>query len=835
MEIICVNCGKSLKENVKFCVHCGAKVQPETAKIMNEEARVCACGLPLKPGAKFCTACGKRIEAVAEIKKSENEGLCECGAINIAGAKFCTKCGKPRSQIVLGIKEEQVVEKQSSVHVAQHEPLPEPSIRAVPTARIKKNKGLRWAAIIVVVLGLGAGAYFAYDTFLGGIRKKLLIEQKITVSDKDQTVAYEDDISVTVPYGLIDKEETMSISSVKGLPDIDGVKMMDAYEVNISNVQQLDGFIEITMSYDPTEIPSGMSATEALTCMYYNEAASAWEPIPYEINESENQITVYTPHLSIFAPGVAGEAVVPGPMMKIKKVRFPAGDMLSEDQVKQTLTAYGSGGSNGTKEGLTAGWDFVNEWFGLTSNASSFVENVLEVEALKGCNEIATEVGLGFALVQAAIDFGSGKKDKAVLELTKNLGNYAIGKIFSTTAMNIAMIGVFAIDYSLNKLATTAISDRNAIYEKAYALYYSDKEKSEHINSVWWYKKLKALARKSNKPSEAGDIIQKFLNDYVTEFWQNELTVAQYQERVMSQHTATGGGGLNQQLMNDISNNQLASIVNTLDKSGVFDRIMKELRLEAMGKLYDQLCKMQTQLNIEYSIKVIVKKDQDAEEYGEISLANLPIRFIVSNAAHKDLWKGTTDKNGEMDFRCTALGYVDAGCPSSVEVEIPNPVAGEEPEVFSGELKLGSSGKTTIVEILIGTPKLEGTWKLDATCTFAKLDASLQYMDAMADLYGSGDEYRKARAETTESMKGQKAQFPDLVMDGMEYIWKVTKESGFVVITSPDFDNKNSLGGTQYRIKFNGRKQFTGTIETRSYLGDKENIMKFDVIGTRIK
>lgn len=847
MSLQCSQCSKSIPEGKKFCPYCGSKIQTEKQKDFN-----CSCGKELNPEKKFCASCGAKnplfVQPSVQLKSepsptpAESPKQCSCGADHPKTGKFCIQCGKPllpineSSPIPTNTIHQPISATQNSVHVQKHDPLPEPSVKAVPTKRKQKNKGLRWAASILLIIGIGVGGYFGYDYFFGGIKKKLLIEQKIVPSEEDQTVSYKNDISVTVPFGLIDSEETLSISSVKGLPNAEGLKMFEAYDVSISNVTTLDGYIEITMKYDPSKIPTGMSPSRALTCMYYNEVSAMWEPAPFMINESLQQITVYTPHLSIFAYGAAESKIEPGPMMKIASVPFPAGEMLDEKKVIETLSMYSSSGDGSASgKGYIAGWEFVTEWFGITAQVSTFAENALEVGALQGCNQIATEIGIGFALVQAAIDYSNGKQDKAVLELTKNLGNYAILKIFNTAAINVAFVGVFAIDYSLNKFATTAISQKNQIYIDAYQLYYKEKRQKEKINTIWWYKKLKGLARKSKSPTESGDIVQKFLHDYVWEFWNDETTVAAYMDRITSGHGFTGGGGLNEKLKTDISNNHLSEIVHVLNETGIFERIIKELRIEAQSKLWDQLNLMKDKLNIIYNINVIVKLDPECEDYKEISVSGLNIRFVTSNPAHKDLWKGKSDSSGEMFFQCTALGYVDAGCPTTVEVEVPSPTAGGEPEIFSGEMKLGSSGKTTVVEIIIGSPKLEGTWKLDATCTFAKLDASLQYMDGMADLYGSGDEYRKVRAETTESMKGQKGQFPDLVMDGMEYIWKVTRENGFIVITSPGFEDKKGLGGTQYRIKFQGPKKFTGTIETRGYLGDKENIMKFDVIGTRIK
>ncbi len=405
----------------------------------------CSCGKELDTAKKFCTSCGlpnPLFTAKPEVKTkpkpvipSVSSTHCDCGAEYPATGKFCVKCGKPLSVVATPqtvaippvVKSEQEVQQ----------------VKLNPEKKKSGKKFLKYAAVFIVICVILTGGYFAYDMFFGGIRKKLLIEQKIVPSEEDQTVKYENDISVTVPFGLIDTEETLSISSVKGLPDTEGLSMLDAYEVKITNVTEIDGFIEITIKYDASKIPSGMSASRALTCMYYNESTSEWEAVPFMIDEASQQMTVYTPHLSIFAYGAAKEKVKPAPMMKVATVPFPAGDMLEEGKVIKMLQMYGGGSEvSATGQGMLEGWAFVNEWFGITAQVSTFAENALEVGALQGCNQIATEIGLGFALIQAAIDFSSGKKDKAVLELTKNLGNYTVLKIFNTAALNVAF-GVF--------------------------------------------------------------------------------------------------------------------------------------------------------------------------------------------------------------------------------------------------------------------------------------------------------------------------------------------------------------------------------------------------------
>jgi hypothetical protein len=438
---------------------------------------------------------------------------------------------------------------------------------------------------------------------------------------------------------------------------------------------------------------------------------------------------------------------------------------------------------------------------------------------------------LSFALVQCAIDVASGKTGKATLELSKNLYNYWAIKLINTSAINLAFVGVFAIDWSLNKFIQEAINERVNIYQKSYDLYYQEKRKKEKINNVYWYKKLKRTMRSVKDPNQASEAVINVIKDYVWEFWQDESIVGEYMGRVNKATGFTAGGYLNEQLKKDISGDHLASIINTLNKTGVFDRIVKEIRLDMQGKLYDRLCYVQKELNSMHHIKITVKQDPEDEEFDDINLSDLPLQFTVSNPVHKDMWKGKTDKNGEMEFYCTNLGFLDAGCPEAVEVTIED---GEDNEVvFSGPLNLQKAGKTTVVEIIVGGPKLEGVWSIDAVCTEAVLNASLQYVESFAEDLGAAEEVAEGKKETTNAMIGKKIDVPDVDFDMIMPIWDKSKEGKYHVISSPGFEDKDRLGGTQYKVMLTGRNSFEGTMETRSNFGGKANIMKYKITGKK--
>jgi len=79
----CPKCGATLPENAKFCLECGAKVEPPAPP-----AVVCPkCGAKVA-GGKFCLECGAPLTPPTCPK---------CGKPVAAGAKFCGECGEKLS------------------------------------------------------------------------------------------------------------------------------------------------------------------------------------------------------------------------------------------------------------------------------------------------------------------------------------------------------------------------------------------------------------------------------------------------------------------------------------------------------------------------------------------------------------------------------------------------------------------------------------------------------------------------------------------------------------------------------------------------------------------
>lgn len=67
----CPKCQNENKENAKFCVKCGCRLEPAASGSPGAENQTCSkCGAVLTPGAKFCTKCGTPVEKKETVEQT---------------------------------------------------------------------------------------------------------------------------------------------------------------------------------------------------------------------------------------------------------------------------------------------------------------------------------------------------------------------------------------------------------------------------------------------------------------------------------------------------------------------------------------------------------------------------------------------------------------------------------------------------------------------------------------------------------------------------------------------------------------------------------------------
>ena len=66
--MVCVNCGNSLQQGMKFCNKCGTEIEEENLK---QKIFCSSCGKELKLESRFCGGCGRHVKV--DIKKIEDK------------------------------------------------------------------------------------------------------------------------------------------------------------------------------------------------------------------------------------------------------------------------------------------------------------------------------------------------------------------------------------------------------------------------------------------------------------------------------------------------------------------------------------------------------------------------------------------------------------------------------------------------------------------------------------------------------------------------------------------------------------------------------------------
>jgi len=536
-----------------------------------------------------------------------------------------------------------------------------------------------------VIAAVAALALAGCRLFGGGITRTLLTSKPLDAdTTKVQTVEVAGELSVRVPPGAISKSGTLKISSVKGAPvPAYGKAVHKAFDVSLGEQHKLDGLVEIEIPYPTSIVPAGKKPRQALAALAYDEWKRTWEPVSYQFDRRRSSITIAADHLSIFAY-ISRSDVEKSPMAKVAAPPFPYVVEFDDKGAAEAILEAAGG-----KDAVGKGFEAANDWLGIGSNVGTFAEEAMGVESLKVLNEAATRIGVGFALAQLALDLANGDDKAAAANAAKNAAYYAVGKL-GTQAMKIASVGVFAIDYSLGKFAQTALAGRYEIYDKAFRLYYAGEGKR---NGVVWYKKLKAIVDRGMPPDQARAAIAREIDEHVREFWSDETRVADYQGRVMTTGWS-GGGGLNEAVKKQISDNYKAELLNS-SLSPVFLHLEKTVAEEQKKKLYTDIQTLAQAYNAVTDLSIKVEPSSDADK-----IDNLAVSIAVSG--DPKLWSGQTDKKGEWSMKCTTLGYLMYGAPKKVKLTIPPAKPGDPPTVQ--EQPLVYTAGTTRVVFRLGRP-----------------------------------------------------------------------------------------------------------------------------------
>jgi hypothetical protein len=208
------------------------------------------------------------------------------------------------------------------------------------------------------------------------------------------------------------------------------------------------------------------------------------------------------------------------------------------------------------------------------------------------------------------------------------------------------------------------------IYQEAYRLYYS---KEARRTAKDWYNTFLPMARTAKTPAELNALVMAEIDHYCAQFWQDETVVAFYQDQAQK-NGFTGGGGLNQSIMNEISNNQKFELLQgTLQP--VFSNISRKMAIEREEQVRKELDAIAKELNKIVTIQLFESANDsvDPKAYKSKYAGYIArIAPLADEVMDKEKWQQVIDNQGKASLPFRILGHIMAGAPNKIEIVSPD-------------------------------------------------------------------------------------------------------------------------------------------------------------------
>lgn len=474
-----------------------------------------------------------------------------------------------------------------------------------------------------------------------------------TIAFSEEETVVEDDnglFQLVLPPALSEEEIEFSIKAIDGgtITNMDlfpeGVDTVQVFEVYLGDMHELPGVAEMTMPYRNQRVPDGTSPQEYISAMSYNDQSKEWEYAYYTVDEANNKVTIKTTHFSNFA-------ITYGDTHLANKVND-----LEAGEIAKELRISAAGEAPDPKSALYLGWSEVNNYMGFVGQGAGFPEELtkqmgfLANSNLEKLNKGLTQYGYAAIFIQYFHDIATVETDhqkaKAAFTSTRNAVSYGISK-YAFSALKIASIGTFFIDYSLNAFVEAAFQGSEDAYYKMYEQYYGGKDMGAKSRIYWRDRLLEVVRNPENE--DIWVAVDELATDYLYTIWDDEGALA----ILMQENDKLGFGGLNE----DMKDRLMAKYKPWFYESRIIPamEMVEEIYLE-QTKLERQVevARLEKELTIAYMIEVAFKLPRDVEEFDS---SKVKMIFADDEGQVFVTSEDVEAKRNEIGVRHSALDY----------------------------------------------------------------------------------------------------------------------------------------------------------------------------------
>jgi len=665
----------------------------------------------------------------------------KCGNELHTGSRFCAKCGAaikaaPMNTAPVAPPPQAVPPQAQNYTPPQAKPKAPPKSNAAPTtpkrqksaAAPKRNGGRNTLCIVLsvlLVIQIAAVALYGWPGFLvgGGIGRS----DSFTLQPGQTAIETKNGAAVDFgPYNAMDGETV----AVKELPaDTESIEdgTRRAYTITAGERSEFDGLITITLPYSENETDPGDEEGSVLA-EYHNPETGEWELVDYTVNTEANNVVITTDHLSDYCTVTLRDAGSPYALLS----KFSSRQMDNEtamailrefEQTGQTGEVGDSFLRSFYKQFLPLQYQQypANAEAELVHEVIGWLTDVSELAAQGGGYKQAANVleksgymllGLSaLSLGDTMIDAYKGNESAETVAAEAYKLSYNVGvavldyKRITTGMVQLSMLGVIALDYSLNKFMVAADQTyKDALFNVVIAY----NEEIHPWTDAEWYARIMGLYKnRGDDPEKFNAALDGIMENYSSRYFfdnPEEQLVATNQAGL---HTYTTGILPETEAAKEYCISQYKARLGEKLQPVLAD-VVKKIQYDSRKSFSGNAQELRQALNAPLEFEVVEEiPDGEKSKY-----AGCTVVLSRPNAPIIDGWMAALDKDGRVSLDATIVGYIQAGLPTQLRLWNKGDDPNEDAPVLMQEFKV--TEKRTVIPLGSTdiTPKwFEGSWQ----------------------------------------------------------------------------------------------------------------------------
>lgn len=519
---------------------------------------------------------------------------------------------------------------------------------------------------------------------------------KMELANPEEFIVNEDNyiveaagFTIEVSPTIMDGDTKLSVSKATQAPwMISTDDHVTAVKVQVGNLSEYSGVVKI-------RIPVNFGKGQTMVAGQWSESDLDWEPALCEYDKVKGEAVIWTD-----TPGTFGVTVKSG-----------ISALTRADNKKSTFGPFIVSRANTRHAGIYENTYQYIDWedppylvfdallanlFGgdldSIDEADVITQNMIDTKAVFGDigYPLLKEMGLSSSFLEKtagvmgklaiaatfyqkmrAIYTGDVSKSEG-MEL-KAINDLFVGKAASlckSSAMNLCMISVAIIDYSLNKFAEEAWAGRKDLYKAAYELYYSKGEDGYRSKLDWYDLFWPAFIKDGMTERHLNILIDAYVTKYCEQFWENTDRIATYLA-LAKDIGFTSGGGLNEKIKKEISDEYRQYLYNNKDRlPEVFESIGEKLQKKQYDIMKDKMISYAYHMDKYVTLHL---KDVNASG-GSSDYAGYTVKFkrLPISIIDPEYWECKLDGKGEGDIKFRLFAYVAAKVSPQLVVISPS-------------------------------------------------------------------------------------------------------------------------------------------------------------------